>query len=461
LFSTTALKYRRDGGGAVVSMFFLGPLVTAAVPRLTWLFLFLLAIILIVVFLRRGNDWRQLLQLNTALIAVLVTTLYATLTTIWAADPIAALAESSLALAVALATFAACSALDALDRWQLRRVALAFTTGAFLGALFLLIELLTHGAITRMTVNLITVLQPHRAKHLVITDGEVTKINLSLLDRNVAVVMFQLWPGLLILRTIERGPRAVALMVLYFLAVTIPVMISEHDSSQVALVGSALIFPLAGLWRRATVRALAVLWCAGFLLVLPAAFAAFKANLHMATWLPDSFRARVILWEYTAEHVLDHPWLGIGAASTPALKQPRAIVEQPTGFIIPRTTGQHAHDLFLQTWYELGIVGVILIAFAGVAVTLRILLLPAEAQAFAAATFTTFAAVAAFSWGMWQEWLICAVGLMVIYLMLGARLSMANADLTGAHFHANPKCIGADVGDDEVAAVEVPPASAQ
>ena len=96
---------------------------------------------------------------------------------------------------MALAAFAATSALDALDRWQLRRFALAFTTGAFLGALFLLIELLTHGAITRMTVNLITMLQP--AKHVVISDGEVTKINLSLLDRNVAVVMFQLWPGLL------------------------------------------------------------------------------------------------------------------------------------------------------------------------------------------------------------------------------------------------------------------------
>jgi O-antigen ligase len=32
--------------------------------------------------------------------------------------------------------------------------------------------------------------------------------------------------------------------------------------------------------------------------------------------LPSSFRARVIIWEYTTERVLEHPWLGIGAASS-------------------------------------------------------------------------------------------------------------------------------------------------
>lgn len=109
-----------------------------------------------------------------------------------------------------------------------------------------------------------------------------------------------------------------------------------------------------------------------FVLLLPLDFLAFKANLHMATWLPDLARASVILWEYTAERVFDHPWLGIGAVSTLSLHDPRAVAEWPDGFILARTTGQHAHDLFLQTWYKLGVVGVILIALAGFAVTLRI-----------------------------------------------------------------------------------------
>jgi O-antigen ligase len=421
--NATALSSRRsDGQRAIVSMFFLSSLVTSAIPRLTWLFLFLIAIVLIVTFLRRGGDWRQLIQPNAALIAVLLAVLYAILSVIWAADRKAALGETSLLLAVVLATVAASTALVTLDKQELRRAGLAFIIGALLGALFLLIELLTDGAITRMAMNSITALQPDRAKHLVISQGKVTKINLSQLNRNVAVVMFHLWPGLLVLRAIERGPRVIALICVFFLAVAVPVTISQHDSSQVALMGSLLVFPVAWLWRRATVRALAVLWCVAFVLVLPLDFFAFKADLHMAPWLPSSFRARVIIWEYTAERVLEHPWLGIGAASTPALKEPRTVAEQPPGFVFPRSTGQHAHDLFLQTWYELGVVGVILIAFAGAAVALHIPLLPFEVQPFAAATFATFAAIAAFSWSMWQEWQMCAVGLLLIYLSLAARM---------------------------------------
>ena len=124
----------------------------------------------------------------------------------------------------------------------------------------------------------------------------------------------------------------------------------------------------------------------------------------------------MIIWEYTTERVLEHPWLGIGAASTPALREPVELAEQPQGYVYPRNTGQHAHDLFLQTWYELGAVGAILIALAGAVVILRVSLLPPETQAFATAHFAVFMSIAAFAWGMWQTWLIFAVGLSVVYL---------------------------------------------
>jgi hypothetical protein len=42
-------------------------------------------------------------------------------------------------------------------------------------------------------------------------------------------VLFRLWPGLLILRTIECGASTIALIALFFLAVAVPVAISEHD----------------------------------------------------------------------------------------------------------------------------------------------------------------------------------------------------------------------------------------
>jgi O-antigen ligase len=136
-----------------------------------------------------------------------------------------------------------------------------------------------------------------------------------------------------------------------------------------------------------------------------------------------SARARIIIWEYTAERVLEKPWLGVGADSTPAMiVKPKNPSERPKGFVIRRTSGQHAHNLFLQSWYELGVLGVILAALAGAAVALRILLLPAAAQAYGAASFTMVAVIAAFAWGMWQVWLICAVGLLPLYLLMPSAL---------------------------------------
>ena len=62
-------------------------------------------------------------------------------------------------------------------------------------------------------------------------------------------------------------------------------------------------------------------------------------------------------------------------------------------------------------------------AIAGAAAILRISLLPAPAQPFAAAGLTCFLTIASFGWGMWQTWLICGVALFVLYLLTLSDLS--------------------------------------
>ena len=221
-----------------LALFFLTPVVISAVPRLTWLFLPLIALALSVPVLRRRGEWRQLFQPNTAFIAVLLVAIYIFLNATWAADQGAAFGAAALLLGLALFTLAASTAIAESDELQLRRAALAFTAGAFFGALFVLFELLTKGLITRAVMNAIPLLQPDSAKHVRFSNGEVTKIKFSVFNRNVAIVMFNLWPGLLVLRTIEDGTRRAVLTGLFLLAVAVPVIISKHDLSQVALIGS-------------------------------------------------------------------------------------------------------------------------------------------------------------------------------------------------------------------------------
>lgn len=395
-------------------LFFLSAVVTSAAPRVTWLFLPLIAIALSPPVLRRPSGLRQLIQPNAALIAFLLVALYIFLNATWAADPSAALGTAAKFLTLVAITFAANRAVDQLAEHQLRRAALAFTAGAFLGAFFVLFELLTHSAATRVAMNAIPLLKNETSRHVEVSQGKIIWIQSSQLKRNAAILTFILWPGLFVLSTTTSGMRRAILMGLFFIAVAACAILAQHGSSLVALCVSLLVFFIAWNWRRPVIHALATLYCLAFVLVIPVDFAAYNANLQTAEWLPSSFRARLIIWEYTAERVFDHPLLGIGAASTPALMQDQA--EKPQGYVYPRNTGQHAHDLFLQTWYELGAVGVLLIAFAGAVVAFHIALLPSEAQPFAAASFAVFMLIAASAWGMWQTWLMFAVGLSVVYL---------------------------------------------
>ena len=218
-------------------------------------------------------------------------------------------------------------------------------------------------------MNTIPAFKPDRAKHVAIRHGLVTRINVSEFNQHVAMLALQLWPGLLALR-VSAPPRRNLLTVLFFLALAVPIAISEHDSSQVGLIASLIIFPLTLFRPRAVIRGLALAWCLGF--VLSSRSTSSPSRLGCIRRVAAEIGPRqIIIWEYTAERVLENPVLGIGADSTPAVKAKAVTApEKPEGFVFRRTTGQHAHNLFLQSWYELGLFGTILVAIAGAAAAL-------------------------------------------------------------------------------------------
>ena len=133
---------------------------------------------------------------------------------------------------------------------------MAFVAGASLGTLFLLIELMTDGAVTRFAMNTIPAIRPDKAKHISISDGVVTGLNMSTFNQNVTFVMLHLWPALLMLRALANLPRRALAMALFFGMTAAAILVSEQSSSQIALLGSAVVFILAWKWRRVTIRGL-------------------------------------------------------------------------------------------------------------------------------------------------------------------------------------------------------------
>ena len=406
---------------ALPALCFLTPVIAGIAPRLSPLLLGLLAIALIATAIRRGLTLRALLQFDAALSACLVLSAYLFVNAILAVDQDEALGKAGLFLGVILVAFASARAIPVLSARELRQSALAFVVGAVCAALYLLVELLTDGVLTRGAMNLVAVLKPATAKHIAMEHGKVTRLNLSEFNQNAAIVMFCFWPGVLILGKLDAIRRPIVATALFMATLAVPIALSEHDSSQVALVLSAIVFGVAGIWRTGVIRALAILWCLCFVIVIPVDLLAYNQGLHLVPWLPSSARARIIIWQYTAEHVLDHPWVGVGVDSTPAVKaMMKGPEDRPEGFVFKRTTGQHAHDIFLQSWYEIGAIGVLLAAIAGALVALRIGLLPVFAQPYGAACFTVVLAIGAFAWSMWQTWFMCAIGLVPILLRIAS-----------------------------------------
>ena len=94
-----------------------------------------------------------MLPRQPALAACLLFAAYVFLNATWSVDPLAGLGKAALLLALVLVTFAAVEAASTLETKTLCRAAIAFAAGASVGALFIMVELLTRGIMTRTVVG--------------------------------------------------------------------------------------------------------------------------------------------------------------------------------------------------------------------------------------------------------------------------------------------------------------------
>ncbi len=425
------LALRREPG-IIRTLFFLCPLLTLLVPKITVATVPVLFMCCVGLSLARGVDLKSLFRIDTTLALFGLTAVYLFINAAWSLDHERAFTAAFWYVAVVLMSYAGCRALARWPERSLRIAATAFLVGAD-----------RHRRPVRgrngparhpRSIQPVSA-QPGSLKGFVNCGGEIVRIAPGELNANIAVMVLALWPALLCVATQLRGTELggwcrwagpAALLA----AVAAATFLSEHDSSKAALVVSVLVFALATLWPNLTRRALWLGWCLAFALVIPLALAAYKAELHKATWLPFSAQARVTLWAYTAEHVPSAPLLGIGASSTrkldqaPENREKHWKAKQKTeGF--GWRAGAHAHNAFLQTWYELGAAGVILFMAAGASLVMSLRRLPPPTQRYALAQFAAFFAIVAFGWGMWQAWLLALAGLSALYIALAGNFSRA------------------------------------
>ncbi len=340
----------------------------------------------------------------------------------WAIEPAEAYSKVGTVLIVSVCTIVVLTALRSLDGDALKYAQAVLAIGLAGGLATVAIGWFTDRAGARLFYSLLPDFQPDNRKWLVVEeDGTVLSAGKWELNRNIGMLALYIWAALLSTARAFRSMNGAWFAAGFLLIAAIIIGISHHQASQIALAASAVVFALSMLSARIVRIGLACVWCLSFLAVVPVAELSYRTlELHKADWLPRSARARVIIWGETAQRIETRPWLGVGIRSTRHMDKPIRNADLPQGQVYGKRTGRHAHNIYLQAWFELGAVGVLLLMTAVLFVFLKSAHLAAKAQPYANAAFALFATISAFSWGLWQSWLLAAWGLALVAFCLAS-----------------------------------------
>lgn len=383
----------------------------------------IMTLVMLATLIRRDRHARLRPRPHQTQIALSALITYCFISTAWSQFP-----SETIYGAVTVTVYAAAAAIMAttiltLTKPQIYHVAEGFWTSFAFGLAYLLFEFLTGQYAKILVYNSLGVspeqITPQR--YYTWANGVITSIHPDDLTRNIFPLSIWIWPALIALAgSMPRALTRPGQLALYALAAAV-IFLSEHESSKMALLASTAIFLVSQITQTYTHRLLCTLWiiaCLGSPLV---AIALHRADLHNASWLQNSARHRIVIWNTVATEIMEKPVLGHGANTMYEAYN----AARPSEFRNKEGTyskqASHAHSLFLQIWYEIGAVGIGLLLWLGLAILNRIRRLNSAVTPYVHATFAAAMAVTATSYGIWQVWLVAVIAITVPLVAIAIR----------------------------------------
>ena len=220
-------------------------------------------------------------------------------------------------------------------------------------------------------------------------------------DAAVIVLLMSAWP--LVLAGGNRWTRWLPLA-----AAAVLVLSAANLTAKVALVLAAGAYVLAR-WRARPVILGVAAACILAVLAAPVIFAAADPDGPWAgrvEQVRESGLHRLHTWNFVAGRIAERPWLGWGLDSSPAIPGGDAEVRSGWPYL-----SLHPHNIGLQLWLELGVVGAVLGAAVLALIGRGLLGLDPAKSAVGVALLVTVFTAASLSYGMWQNWWLAAQGI--------------------------------------------------
>jgi O-antigen ligase len=393
-------------------------------PRSTFLSLIFIAFVGAVANVRHAIPIRRWFIVEPITLSSLTLAFLAIVSWLWAPEAAAPVVKGGLLALVVLLANLSITAFPRVSHTDRNAIVNGFVVAMVLVGAILAMEAVSERWLERALFNSMPNINPTNTKHMRFTDGRLTWIDDAQANRRNCVFFILLLPAFGAAASLKAFTRSGALLLLGFEAAILAVF-TQHQSSQLAVVAAMACYALIRLVPMWTRSLITVAWVAAVLFMVPATYLAFKGGVHHSDSLFPSARQRIVIWGYTAERIAERPILGVGADATAVINTRQLSthqVERPEGFVYPLSTANHAHNYYVQVWYELGLVGALVFLGFGICVLLAISRMSLYYQHIGFPQLAAIAAMVSSSYGLWQFWVhgVIAVSMCLLAMLQAA-----------------------------------------
>jgi O-antigen ligase len=379
-----------------------------------------------------STDWRhQYVLLKSPLamsLAIFVGYLFINAT--WAPDPVASLLKAATVLGLVVATFLTAASYSLRAPEDVGILAKCALAGLLTGAAFLLIEIVFDDPIMRFINNHIVKVMRVGHKNATVVGGQVTQVAAFVLNRNATSMMLLLIPGALFTAALSSKAVQNGVLAAVVLVIGLAILLSQSGTSTVAFFLSAVVLGISALSLQTARFLLVTGWVLATMLAVPLAKLPYDMGWQHWTWLPpESVAARFYIWKYSADDASKRMLTGIGIRGMRALHLviPVDPNDPNMGYALKGRAARHPHNVFLQTWLELGAIGAVLLLSIGLAGLWALRNWPVLFQASGYALFAACCAIGLSGFDMFQTWLIGATALAWSLMLLAKQFGYASA----------------------------------
>lgn len=352
-----------------------------------------------------------------------VASAYLLINATWSTDPTLAYIAVATFFVASVVLHIVVTTVPSLDREPVRAMAIGFFAGYAICAFLTSIEILFKHPLHLHVYAQFPALAPD-VSGMVVEAGVLKSLPSYFLNKHIAALTLLVWPALLIANTLASSPRARIVLLTCLVPVIPAVFASDHESSKIALVGGFATFSMLLLTPRLSKWLVPAAWVFACVAVAPLTLFSYDRQIHKAGWLQPSAQHRIVIWGVTSAKIAEAPLLGHGLVAARALgrkDKDNPKYEPDTPYLL--STSSHAHNVYLQVWFDTGLIGITLMVSIGLFALTGISRADQRHQPVLYAAFATGALLASSSFSIWARWFLASYALSTIFAVLATKFA--------------------------------------